>query len=157
MRVDDFEDGGFTALIAHRGEAEAFFGEFGGTLEAGEFVEGGFGFGTSVSKAAGFTVTKAATKTRLALSAAKVSYGHEQSEKLSVSVSPRYTGTAPGKVTVKAGRTAVCVITLKSGKGRCTLTARKLPAGTYTLTAAYPGSRDYAGSAAAKKTLTIIK
>ncbi|WP_187365732.1 Ig-like domain-containing protein [Trebonia kvetii] len=65
--------------------------------------------------------------------------------------------TPAGKVTVKAGRTAVCVITLKSGKGTCTLTARKLPAGTYTLTAAYPGSTDYAGSAAAKKTLTIVK
>ena len=118
---------------------------------------GGFVFGTSVSKPAGFTVSKAATKTSLTLSAAKVTYGHEQSEKLSVTVTPKYAGTPAGKVTIKAGRTAVCVITLKSGKGTCTLTARKLPAGTYTLTAAYPGSTDYAGSAAAKKTLTIVK
>ena len=118
---------------------------------------GGFGFGTSVSKPAGFTVVKAATKTGLTLSAAKVTYGHEQSEKLSVAVTPKYGGIPAGKVIVKAGRTTVCVITLKSGKGTCTLAARKLPVGTYTLSAAYPGSTDYAGSAAGKKTLTIVK
>jgi hypothetical protein len=117
---------------------------------------GSFTFGASVSAAAGFTVAKAATKTTLTLSAATVTYGHEQSEKLSVLVSPRYAGTVSGKVTVKAGPTTVCVITLKSGKGSCTLAARKLPAGTHTLTAAYPGSADFARSAATKKTLSVV-
>lgn len=118
---------------------------------------GSFVFGASASVAAGFTVTKESTTAALKLSARKVTYGHEQAEKLSVTVSPRFAGTPGGRVTVKAGRTTVCVITLKSGKGGCTLTAKKLPAGTYTLIAAYPGSADFGSSASAKKTLTIAK
>ena len=118
---------------------------------------GSFVFGASASAVVGFTVVKAATKTTLKLSAAKVDYGHEQAEKLSVAVTPRYAGTPAGKVIIKTGKTTVCVITLKSGKGACTLTAKKLRPGSYTLIAAYPGSADYASSASAKKTLTIAK
>jgi hypothetical protein len=117
---------------------------------------GSFVFGASAS-AAGFTVVKTPTKTSLKLSALKVTYGHEQQEKLSVAVSPRYAGTPAGRVTVKAGRITICVITLKSGKGSCTLTAKKLRPGSYTLSAAYPGSADYASSASTRKTLTIAK
>jgi hypothetical protein len=113
-------------------------------------------FGVSASTA-GFTVSKATTTTSVTLSAARVTYGHEQSEKLSVAVAPEYSGTPTGKVTVKAGRATVCVITLTSGKGACTLTAKRLPAGTYALAAAYPGSTEYADSASARKTLTIAQ
>ena len=45
LRVDDFENRGFAALVTQRGEALAFRGEFGGALQAGEFVERSFGFG----------------------------------------------------------------------------------------------------------------
>jgi hypothetical protein len=128
-----------------------------GRVKVAASYRGGFVFGASASAAAGFTVTKAGTRTSLKLSAGKVTYGHEQSEKLSVTVSPKYAGPPAGKVTIKAGRTTVCVITLKSGKGTCTLTAKKLPAGAYHLTAAYPGSTDFAGSASAKETLTIAQ
>jgi hypothetical protein len=104
-----------------------------------------------------------ATITTVTMSAPQVAYGDEQSEHISVKVTakaPRTRGlssTPAGTVTVKAGRTTVCVITLRSGKGTCTLTAERLPAGTYTVIAAYPGSTDYAGSASAKKNLTIKK
>jgi hypothetical protein len=127
-----------------------------GLVKVTASYRGSFVFGTSASSI-GLTILKAATKTSLTLAAAKVSYGHEQAEKLSVAVSPKYAGPAGGKVTIKAGKTTVCVITLKSGKGSCTLTAKKLPAGTYHLTAAYPGSADYASSASTKQTLTIAQ
>ncbi len=95
------------------------------------------------------------TSTTLSLSAARVSYGHEQSARLSVTVRARYRGTPAGRVLVKAGAATVCVIVLKAGAGRCTLTARQLRAGTYNLTAAYGGSAGYLGSASARTTLTV--
>jgi hypothetical protein len=118
---------------------------------------GSAGFGGSASAAKTVTVAKAASKTSLALSAAKVSYGHENREHLTVTVSLRYSGTPGGKVTVKAGSTTICTISLASGKGSCTLTAKKLRAGTYHLIASYPGSADFRGSASAAKTLTVTK
>jgi hypothetical protein len=131
------------------------------TLPAGPVTitasyNGSYVFGVSASTA-GFTVVKDATKTGLTLSARKVSYGHEQAEKLSVAVSPQFAGTPGGRVTVKAGRTTLCVITLKSGKGTCALTAKKLQAGIYRLSAVYSGSTDYASSAATGRTLTVAK
>jgi hypothetical protein len=111
----------------------------------------------SVSAAKTLTVSKAASKTALSLSAARVTYGHEQAEHLRVTVTPQYSGTPGGKVTVKTGTITVCTISLASGKGSCTLTASKLRPGTYTLVAAYPGSGDFTGSASARKTLTVVK
>ena len=52
----------------------------------------------------------------LTLSAAKVTYGHERSERLTVKVTGQYAGTPGGKVTVKSGKTTVCTITLTAGK-----------------------------------------
>ena len=43
-------------------------------------------------------MVKAATKTSLKLSAARVTDGREQAERLSVTVSPKYTGT-PARMT----------------------------------------------------------
>ena len=126
-----------------------------GPVKVAASYRGSFVFGPSASAVAGLTVVKASTKTSLKLSAAKLTYGHEQVEKLSVMVSPKYAGPAGGKVGVKAGRLTVCVITLKSGKGACTLTAKKLPPGTYTLTAHYLGSDNYATSVSAKSTLAV--
>ena len=86
-----------------------------------------------------------------------MTYGHEQAEHLTVTVTPQYSGTPSGKVTIKTGTTTVCTITLASGKGHCTLTARQLRRGTYTLAAAYPGSSDFTSSTSARKTLTVVK
>jgi Bacterial Ig-like domain (group 3) len=95
------------------------------------------------------------TSTRLALSAASVPYGHEQSEKISVTVAPRYGGTPPGTVRVRAGHVTVCLITLASGAGSCRLTARRLHRGSYRLTAAYEGGPGFLGSVSAVRTLTV--
>ena len=118
---------------------------------------GGAWFAPSVSAPTSLTVVKAATTTRLSLSTSRVTYGHEQSERLTVTVAPRYAGTPSGTVAIKSGRTLVCAIRLSSGRGACTLTARQLKAATYHLIASWPGNPDFNASASAPKTLTIAK
>ncbi len=82
-----------------------------------------------------------ASTTVFSLSAAKVTYGDEQIEHLSVKVSPESPGTTPtGNVTIRHSTTTLCTITLSLGKGSCTLSPRKLEAGTYFLVARYGGS-----------------
>jgi hypothetical protein len=119
-------------------------------------------FGGSVSAASTLTIVNEPTTTSLKLSAAKVTFGHENAERLTVKVKPRYPGKVTGKVTITAKAAKhlpviVCVITLKSGKGTCTMPAKALQARTYTLTATYPGSPYLLTSAAPRKTLTIRK
>ena len=97
------------------------------------------------------------TATSLALSAAKIRFGHEQAERLSVKVTGRAGGTPGGKVAVRTGSATVCVITLNGGKGTCKLAAKSLKPGSHQLTASYAGSGTYAGSVSAKKTLTVTK
>src|SRR5262249_56411392 len=96
-----------------------------------------------------------ATSTSLSLAAAKVTYGHEQSAKLSVTVTPEAGGIPTGKVTVKAGSASLCTITLGGGTGSCTLAAAKLRPGTYQLTASYGGDNLYNGSTSAQHALTV--
>ncbi len=104
------------------------------------------------------TVAKATSKTVLKLSATKVTYGDEQVEAMSVTVSPQRRGSIPtGTVTIKASATTLCVIKLSSGKGWWTMSAKKLKAGTYHLVATYSGSKNFKGSTSAKVTLAIAK
>ena len=103
-------------------------------------------------------VAKATSKTALKLSNARVTYGDEGVEQLSVTVSPEFTGSTPyGSITIKESTTTLCVITLSSTKGSCKLSARKLNAATYSLVATYGGSTDFDASASAKQTLTVVK
>jgi Bacterial Ig-like domain (group 3) len=124
---------------------------------------GASGFAASVSAARSFTVIRAATRTRLALSAAKITHGREGSERLTVTVVPRYAGTASGTVTVTAAGTSACVIKLSKGRGSCALSASRLNPGTYHLTAHWPGNADFtpsasaSASASAPVTLTVIR
>jgi hypothetical protein len=115
------------------------------------------GFAASTSAAKTLTVSKATSRTKLTLSSARVTYGKEQTEHLTVTVTPQYSGTPGGKVTIKAGNTTVCTITLGSGKGSCRPPRRKLPVGRYTLVAAYPASADFSSSTSAKSTLTVVR
>lgn len=128
-----------------------------GTLKFSASYGGGAGFKPSVSSAS-LMLKRATSKTRLALSTARVSYGHEQAERLTVRVVPQFAGTPAGTVTVRTVRTvrtAVCVITLVSGSGSCVLPARKLPAGSYRLIAGYPGSAGFAASVSASQPLVV--
>jgi Bacterial Ig-like domain (group 3) len=127
-----------------------------GTVKLSARYAGSAAFAPSGSALATITVLKANTKTGLALSAAKISYGHESSEKLTVKVAPRYAGVPAGRVAVKVGSATLCVITLKSGAGSCSLAAKRLKPGTYQLVASYAGNADYTGSASSKLTLTVL-
>jgi len=125
-----------------------------GTLKFVATYSGGGKYRTS-SGSANLKLLRAASKTSLTRSAATVTFGHEQAERLSVRVTPQYAGTPPGTVTVKSGAAVVCVITLAGGAGSCTLPAAKLAAGSYQLTASYAGSASFAPSTSAKLALTV--
>jgi hypothetical protein len=112
-------------------------------------------FAPSTSAPQYLTISKARTTTGLVLSRTMVTYGHENAEKLTVSVS-HVGGTYPsGRVTVTIGGTTICTITLGKGTGSCTLGATRLRPGTYHLAALYPGDHNYRSSTSAIKTLEI--
>jgi len=98
--------------------------------------------------------TSASTLTTASPSAAKVTYGKETAEKISVAVAAT-TPTPTGKVTVTANGKAVCTITLKNGAGSCKLTAKQLKKGTYKVVARYHGAAPYAASSSAVKTFKV--
>ncbi len=112
-------------------------------------------FGASTSVSLPLTVSRARTSTRLVLARTVISYGHENSERLTISVSHAGSVYATGKVAIKAGRTVLCTIILSRGGGNCTLTTTKLRPGTYHLTAAYPGNGNYSPSGSASETLKV--
>ena len=96
--------------------------------------------------------------TSLTLSPAKVVYGHEQVERLSVSVSSNTGGLTPtGTVAVQYFPKTVCVITLSAAKGSCTLKATQLHGGAYSLIARYSGSPVFAAAFSAQKLLLVDK
>jgi hypothetical protein len=91
-------------LKAGKGSCTVPATKFGpGTVHVAAFYGGGISFQTSQSFTQTITVTKATSKTGLALSKSSVTFGHEQAEHLSVVVAPRFGGTPAGTVTIKAG------------------------------------------------------
>jgi hypothetical protein len=113
-------------------------------------------FLSSTSQAIMLRINKATTKTRLALKATRITYGHEQSERLSATVSPQYAGTPGGKVVIKHGTAVVCTITLAGGAGSCALTAKALPVAVNHLSATYTGDGNFTSSGA-PLVLTVIR
>ena len=113
-------------------------------------------FERSVSSLKTLTVAMEGSKTVLNVPAAKLSYGREHVELLSVAVSPQYPGSPPaGSVTIKTSRATLCVIRLSSGKGSCRLGAKEVPPGTYKLVATYNGGSNFRDSASTAKTLIV--
>ncbi len=93
--------------------------------------------------------------TTASLSAAKVTYGKETAEKITVAVKAT-TPTPAGQVTVATNTNQLlCSITLKNGAGDCKLTAKKLKAGTYTVVDRYRSAAPYTTSSSAAKTLKV--
>jgi hypothetical protein len=145
-------------LTASKGSCTVPSTRFGtGTIGVTAFYGGGISFQASHSVAQTFTVRKATTKTRLALSTSSVTFGQERAERLSVAVAPQFGGVPAGTVKVKSGTRTICTIVLRSGKGSCALTEKGLKPGTYRLTASYPGKGGFTGSASARKTLKVAK
>jgi hypothetical protein len=116
---------------------------------------GSFVLSTSFKTKTILVVAKASTKTTLKLSAAKVTFGHEQAEHLSVTVSPQYSGAMPtGTVTISG---TTCRVELSSGKGSCTLKSKTSAVGSHSLVAHYWGSTKFGGSLSGKSTLSVVK
>jgi len=90
----------------------------------------------------------------LSLPAAKVTYGREQAERVSVAVSAPSGATPSGTVTVWAGAAIICHrITLAAGQATCLVGETRLPAGTWHLTASYGGSGALGSAMSAARTL----
>jgi len=113
-------------------------------------------FTASSSTALAMSVSKAATTTALVASGVHLRYGHEKSERLSVTVSSRIPRAAiTGRVVVKSGRATVCVVTLRGARGWCVLSAKKLPVGTQRLIATYGGATNFKGSTSRTVTVNV--
>ncbi|HET7016053.1 MAG TPA: Ig-like domain-containing protein [Streptosporangiaceae bacterium] len=104
-----------------------------------------------------FTIAKVPSRTVLHRSPAKVRFGHEGAEHISVQVTRRDGRVPSGTVAVKAGSVTLCTIKLKVGKGGCSLTAKKLRVGTYHLVASYSGGTIVAKSASGSVKLVVTK
>jgi hypothetical protein len=100
-----------------------------------------------------------ATTTRLTLSKTSIVYGHENAERISVSVtSPA--GTPPGtvRVTANSNEITICTITVKSGKGSCTLSQKQLkPHYSYTIAGTYLGTARFASSVSSAQSVGVNK
>jgi hypothetical protein len=92
---------------------------------------------------------------RPSLSATKLTYGREQSERFSVTVSPQHVGSPAGTVTIKTGAVTLCTVTLTDGKSSCRLSSKDLKPGTYKVVARYKGDVDFAGSTSKPASLTV--
>jgi hypothetical protein len=113
-----------------------------------------FAGSTSFKTKTTLTIAKASTKTTLKLTAAKVTFGHEQTETLSVSVSPQYSGSMPtGTISISG---TSCLIKLSSGKGTCKAKAGTFKVGNHSLVAHYWGDSNFNGSESATSKLSAV-
>jgi Bacterial Ig-like domain (group 3) len=96
------------------------------------------------------------TTTTESLSASRVTYGHEQAEVFSVTVSAAL-GIADGKVIVTSAGKAACTIRLVGGIGACTIPEAKFNAGPHALTARYGGALGFDASSSAVRRFTVGK
>ena len=100
------------------------------------------------------TVVRPSSKTALKLSRTTLTYGDEQAENLSVTVSSQYSGSMPtGTVNLSQSGITPCTVTLSADTGSCTLSARQLSVGNYQIVAAYPGDESFAPSVTSGRVL----
>ena len=100
----------------------------------------------------------ARTSTALKLSARRVAYGHEHSERLTVTVRTQVPWIPTGTVVISVKTTTICTLRhLVKGTASCTLTRKQLKPGTYRLTARYAGNGAFVGSKSAVEMLTVVK
>jgi hypothetical protein len=90
------------------------------------------------------TVVRPSSRTALELSATTLTYGDEQAEHLTVTVSSPYAGSAPtGTVNLSESAITLCTVTLSAGAGSCILSARQLSLGNYQVVAVYRGDGSF--------------
>jgi hypothetical protein len=102
-------------------------------------------------------VSPSPTSTTLKLSARRVAYGHEQRERLTVTVSPEFGGVPAGTADIETKTLVICTVSLSAGTGSCPLTPRQLKPGTYHITASYNGVPSYDGSNSGTVPVTVFR
>jgi Bacterial Ig-like domain (group 3) len=101
-----------------------------------------------------------ASLSRLKVSATRLTYGHENSERLAATVSPlypQYTAVPAGRIVIASRSQTLCRLTLRHGRASCTLTRTALKPGTYWLRIRYPGDRQYAASQSAEIKVKVVR
>jgi hypothetical protein len=110
---------------------------------------------TSTALQAIVSAESPAASAALARNTATVQFGHEQSERLTITIKPETGGTPTGNVTIKAGQRTLATVPLTSGQATWTMPAKKLRPGTYRLTGTYTSSNGYESATTAKRTLVV--
>ena len=104
------------------------------------------------------TVGKASTSTRLTLTGSPAAFGHEKTVVFTATVSPQFSGTPAGTITVKSGTATLCSGTLAAGSMSCSPgSASAFAPGKHAVTATYSGSAAFTGSTSAAATLSVVK
>jgi hypothetical protein len=83
-------------------------------------------------------------------SSPKVTYGHEQTGKVTATVRATWPTAPSGTVTIRFGSVTACTITLRHATGTCMLALKRFKPGTYKVSAAYRGDANFNGSTASK-------
>ena len=96
--------------------------------------------------------------TALSLSHSTLTYGSEQVQRFSATVSagPSTSGVPTGYVVVESGTTILCTIRLSGGTGSCSPAATALGAGKYIIVANYTGDKSFDSSMSSGKSLTVM-
>jgi large repetitive protein len=102
------------------------------------------------------TVAQGQTTPVLAISPATVTFGTSYQVNASVTVSPQFTGTPTGGVTVYLNGTAACAGSLTNRTATCAL-PRGQNAGRYQITASYGGDGNFTAANAAAQYLTVAR
>ena len=102
------------------------------------------------------TVAQASTSTSLTVAQTSVAYGNETAQTFTITVTPQFTGTPTGKVTVKNGTTTLCTINLPVTN--CSLTRTQLTPGAYSSVAAtYNGDTNFmVATSTPTKTFSVV-
>jgi hypothetical protein len=127
-----------------------------GNYTLGSSYGGDVQYLSSSSPGIALHVGAAPTKTSLVLSVSTVTYGKEQVEQLTVTVSSHFTGIPAGNVVIKAGTSVLCHPALTHGQAKCALAPKQLPVGSHTVAATYSGSTSFKASASAIETLRVV-
>jgi hypothetical protein len=154
--VDPASGSGVCAVSGTNGVALSYTGAGNCVIDANQAGNASFSAAPQVQRT--ILVAKATTVTRLSSSVIAVSYGRENTAVFSVTVTPQYTGTPTGTVTVAVGRTTLCTGTLSRGKATCSERSwTALAPGTYSVIASYAGSAEFSASHSAGLTWKVVK
>ncbi len=112
--------------------------------------DGDQNFSSSLAPSTDLTVTRASSGTALMLSTSAVAYGDEQSVAFTATVTPEFTGSPTGTVTVATGPTTLCTVLLPTTTPSCTTDPQRTSMGAsgtpYAVTASYSGDGNFTRS-----------